>query len=99
MTGTFGVATAAAKPVSLIQRLKRGASATLVTFKAAPTPTLTEIERSRPSSAQGIGNRTSSKYTRGILVSSGVGIGTLLRGIVSHASDPQWDCCQNGMRR
>nr|XP_024362283.1 uncharacterized protein LOC112275837 [Physcomitrium patens] len=87
MTGTFGVATAAAKPVSLIQRLKRGASATLVTFKAAPTPTLTEIERARPSSAQGIGNRTSSKYTRGILVSSGVGIGTLLRGIVSHASD------------
>jgi hypothetical protein len=60
---TYGVAktTTAAKPVSLIQRLKRGAAAQPADSKASPTRASTGKDIARPLSAQGIHTPTSGK--------------------------------------
>lgn len=61
---TYGVAktTTGAKPVSLIQRLKRGAAALPVDSKASPTRAPSGKDIARPLSAQGIHTPTSSKH-------------------------------------
>ncbi|KAG0553581.1 hypothetical protein KC19_12G022600 [Ceratodon purpureus] len=62
---TYGVAktTTGAKPVSLIQRLKRGAAAQPVDSKASPTRASSGKDIARPLSAQGIHTPTSGEIT------------------------------------
>lgn len=61
---TYGAAKTAttAKPVSLIQRLKRSAAAQPAESKASPTRASSGKDISRPLSAQGIHTPTSGKY-------------------------------------